>query len=106
MIIGVFVPLTAIGRWFTGLFGVKNDTYTGNVPYRLLATLITSIIYYIVITPTLSLLNYFVFHTTTIEQMFITMGLSAPIMILVGFTSSLISDVFAFKVAHRVDPTL
>lgn len=106
MCTGVFVPLTKIGRWFTALFHVKNDTYTGNVPYRLLATLITSIIYYIVISPTLALINYFIFRSTTIDQTLLNMALSAPLMLLVGFVSSLISDIFAFKVAHKVDPTL
>lgn len=106
MCVGIFVPLTRIGRWFTALFHVKNDTYTGNVPYRLLATLITSIIYYIVITPTLCLLNYFVFRFTDLTQTLLNMAISAPLMLLVGFTSSLISDIFAFKVAHRVDPSL
>lgn len=107
MCVGVFVPLTSIGRWFTGLFHVKNDTYTGNVPYRLLSTLIISLIYYLVITPTLSLLNYFAFKTVaTIGQVFLNMLINFPFMILVGFVSSLISDIFAFKVAHKVDPTL
>ena len=106
MCIGCFVPLTKIGRWFTALFRVENKTYTGNVPYRLLATLITSIIYYIIITPTLSLFNYFVLRATTIDQTLLNMAISAPLMLLVGFTSSLISDIFAFKVAHKVDPSL
>ncbi len=106
MCIGVFIPLTKIGRWFTALFHVKNDTYTGNVPYRLLATLITSIIYYLIISPTLALMNYFIFHSTTIEQTLLNLAISAPLMLLVGFVSSLISDIFAFKVAHKVDPSL
>lgn len=107
MCVGIFIPLTTIGRWFTGLFHVKNDTYTGNVPYRLLATLIITLIYYSVITPTLSLLNYFAFKTVaTIGQMFLNMLIQFPFMLLVGFVSSLISDIFAFRVAHKVDPTL
>lgn len=105
MCVGVFVPLTAIGRWFTGLFHIKNDTYTGNVPYRLLATLISSVIFYVTITPTLTLLNYFAFHYTSLKSTFISMIIAAPVMLLVGFTSSLISDIFAYKVAHKVDDT-
>ena len=105
MIIGYFVPLTTIGRWFTHLFKVKNDTYTGNVPYRLLATLISSLIFYIGITPVLTLFNYFVFKSMTIGQALLNMAIQAPLMLLVGFVSSLISDIFAFKVAHHYDPT-
>ncbi len=106
MCIGTFVPLTNIGRWFTGLFHVKNDTFTGNVPYRLLATLIISLIYYSVITPTLTILSVLVFKVSTWDKALISMGVNFPIMILVGFVSSLISDIFAFKVAHHIDPSL
>lgn len=106
MCIGIFVPLTDIGRWFTALFHVKNDTYTGNVPYRLLSTLICTLIYYLVITPTLTLISVLGFKTATWNQALITMAISFPIMIIVGFTSSLISDIFAFKIAHHYDPTL
>lgn len=105
MCVGVFVPLTTIGRWFTALFHVKNDTYTGNVPYRLLATLISSVIFYITITPTLTVMNYFLFGATNITSLLINMLIAAPVMLLVGFTSSLISDIFAYKVAHKVDDT-
>ncbi len=104
MIIGMFVPLTKIGRWFAGLFHVRNDTYTGNMPYRLLATLIITIIYYVAITPTLTLFNYFVLHIyNTPNQAFFSMLLNIPIMLLVGFVSSLINDIGAYKVAHLID---
>ena len=69
MLVGNFIPLTRIGRWFAGLFGVRNDTYTGNMPYRLLATLIITCIFYVCITPALTLFNYFVLKVyTTPEQ--------------------------------------
>ena len=104
MVVGMCVPLTKIGRWFTALFHVKNDTYTGNMPYRLLATLIITCIYYIAITPTLTLFNYFVLHIyTTPTQAFVSMLINIPIMLLVGFVSSLINDVMAYKVAHMID---
>lgn len=108
MCVGVFMPLTNIGRWFTALFHIKNDTYTGNVPYRLLATLITSVIFYLIITPTLTLLNflmnkYWFGIETSMTSVLISMLIAAPIMLIVGFTSSLISDIFAYKVAHHVD---
>ena len=104
MIIGLFVPLTNIGRWFAGLFGVKNDTYTGNMHYRLLATLIITCIYYVAITPTLTLFNYFVLKIyTSPGQAAMSMIMNIPIMLLVGFVSSLINDIVAYKVAHKID---
>ena len=104
MTVGMFVPLTKIGRWFTALFHVRNDTYTGNMPYRLLATLIITLIYYVAITPALTLFNYFVLHIyTTPEQAFASMLVNIPIMLLVGFVSSLINDIGAYKVAHLID---
>lgn len=104
MLVGMFVPLTKIGRWFTGLFHVRNDTYTGNMPYRLLATLIITLIYYVAITPALTLFNYFVLKIYTApEQAFASMLVNIPIMLLVGFVSSLINDIGAYKVAHMID---
>ena len=104
MVVGTCVPLTKIGRWFTGLFHVKNDTYTGNMPYRLLATLIITLIYYTAITPTLTLFNYFVLHVyTTPNQCLMSFVINIPIMLLVGFVSSLINDIMAYKVAHMID---
>lgn len=104
MTVGMFVPLTKIGRWFTALFHVRNDTYTGNMPYRLLATLIITLIYYVAITPALTLLNYYVLHVySTASQAFASMLINIPIMLLVGFVSSLINDIGAYKVAHMID---
>jgi len=106
MCLGLFVPFTKIGRWFTALFGVKNDTYTGNVPYRLLATLITTIIYYLVVTPSLTVLNYFILRSQTAGQALLNMLINLPLMLLVGFVSSLLSDVFAYRVAHHINPEM
>lgn len=104
MVVGTFVPLTAIGRWFTALFHVRNDTYTGNMPYRLLSTLIITCVYYVAITPALTLFNYFVLHVfTTPAQCLISFLINIPIMLLVGFVSSLINDIGAYKVAHLID---
>lgn len=104
MLIGMFVPLTTIGRWFASLFHVRNDTYTGNMHYRLLATLIITVLYYCAITPTLTLLNYFVLHVySSPAQAWISLLINIPIMLLVGFVSSLINDIGAYKVAHMID---
>ena len=105
MCIGLFVPLTRIGRWFAGLFHVKNETYTGNMKYRLLATLSSSLIFYIIITPTLTMLNCFVFTKQGWNAALFSLIVNAPLMILVGFVSSLLSDLGAYKVAHHIDHT-
>ena len=106
MCVGLFVPITRIGRWFTALFKVKNDTYTGNVPYRLLATLIATLIYYAAITPALTILNYFILHSQTASQALFNMLINLPLMLLVGFVSSLLSDIFAFRIAHHINPEM
>lgn len=112
LIISNFVPLTAIGRWFTGLFHVPNDTYTHNMKYRLLATLIISFIFFIIISPTLTILNSFVFPAIegkdplTWKQALFIFLLNTPLMLLVGFVSSLINDIVAFKAAHAIDNSL
>ena len=104
MLVGMLVPLSRIGRWFTALFHVKNDTYTGNMPYRLLSTLIITLIYYVAITPSLTLFNYFVLKIyTTPAQAGVSFLINIPIMLIVGFTSSLINDVGAYRVAHMID---
>ena len=103
MLVGTFVPLTKIGRWFTGLFHVRNDTYTGNMKYRLLATFIITLIYYVSISPVLTLLNWWLGVYNTPAQMGMSFLVNIPIMLLVGFVSSLINDIGAYKVAHMID---
>lgn len=103
MMIGLFIPLTRIVKRFTGLFHVKNDTYKGNIKYRLLATLITTLIFFIIINPTLTVLNYFLLGSEDIYECFINWLINIPIMLIVGFTSSFISDFFAYQAAHKID---
>ena len=111
LLISNFIPLTAIGRWFTGLFGVPNETYTGNMKYRLLATLIISFIFFIIISPTLTVINSFLFPALQgkdplpWQQVLLIFLINAPLMLLVGFVSSLINDIAAFKAAHAIDDT-
>lgn len=111
LLISNFIPLTAIGRWFTGLFHVPNDTYTNNIKYRLLATLIVSLIFFIIISPTLTIINSFVIpaiqgtEPLTWKQALFIFLVNAPIMIVVGFVSSLLNDIVAFKAAHAIDNT-
>lgn len=109
LLISNFIPLTAIGRWFTALFHVKNDTYTGNMKYRLLATLIISFIFFIIVSPTLTAINCFIYPAIKGEeilswkQALFLFLINAPLMLLVGFISSLINDIAAFKAAHAID---
>jgi hypothetical protein len=104
MLIGLFVPLTAIGRWFTGLFHVENKTYANNLRYRLLATLISSLIFYLIISPSLTVMNYFLIGAGDPLNTLYHWLLNFPFLFLVGYTSTLISDLPAYKVAHNVDP--
>ena len=111
IMISNFVPLTSIGRWFTGLFHVPNETYTGNVKYRLLATLSSTIIFYIIISPTLTLVNCVIYplikHQPMLSggQILLSMLINMPILLLVGFVSSLINDLMAYRAAHHIDHT-
>ena len=109
LLISNFIPLTAIGRWFTGLFHVPNETYTGNMKYRLLATLIISFIFFIIISPTLTVINCFIYPAIqgkdplSWQQALLIFLINAPLMLLIGFVSSLINDIMAFKAAHAID---
>ena len=109
IMISNFIPLTAIGRWFTGLFHVPNETYTGNVKYRLLATLSSTFVFYIIISPTLTIVNCVIYPAIRNEpmlsggQIFLSMLINMPILLLVGFVASLINDLMAYRAAHHID---
>ena len=111
LLISNFIPLTAIGRLFTSLFHVPNETYTGNMKYRLLATLIISFIFFIIISPTLTVINCFIYPAIqgkdplSWQQALLIFLINAPLMLLIGFVSSLINDIMAFKAAHAIDNT-
>ena len=111
ILISNFIPLTAIGRWFTGLFHVPNETYTNNIKYRLLATLSSTIIFYLIISPTLTLVNCVIYPLMKNEpvmsgkQILLSMLINMPILLLVGFVASLINDLAAYKAAHHIDHT-
>lgn len=109
LVISNFVPLTRIGRWFTKLCKVPNDTYTGNIRYRLLATLSSTIIFYIIISPTLTVFNCIIYPLIHGEpvmsggQILLSFLINMPILLLVGFVASLINDLAAYKAAHYID---
>lgn len=109
LIISNFIPLTAIGRWFTKLCHVPNETYTGNIKYRLLATLSSTIIFYAIISPTLTVVNCVIYPLikgiplASAGQVLLSFLIQMPILLLVGFVSSLINDLGAYKAAHSID---
>ena len=109
IMISNFIPLTAIGRWFTKLCHVPNETYTGNIRYRLLATLSSTFIFFIIISPTLTLINCVIYPLIKHEpimsggQILLSFLINMPILLLVGFVSSLINDLAAYKAAHYID---
>ena len=105
MLIGLFVPLTAIGKWFTGLFHLPNNTYTGNLPYRFLATFASSFIFYFTISPVLALTNFFLLPNQDPQVCLIKWLINIPFMLFVGFSSTLLSDLFGYKAAHHIDKT-
>ena len=103
--IGFFIPLVKIGRWFTALFGVKNDTYTHNVAYRCLATFISSLIYSLILSPLSYFINRLIYAPGYPVNHFIIDCLKTiPVMVAVGFVSSLFFDIPVYKLAHKIDP--
>lgn len=105
MMIGLFMPLMGLGKWFTAAFGVKNDTYTHNMAYRLLATFFISVIYSLILSPLSYLINQLIFNPgfSVIQYIFDCLK-TIPVMIGVGFMSSLFFDIPAYRVAHKIDP--
>jgi hypothetical protein len=104
MIVGLFVPLVKIGKWFTGLFGVKNDTYTGNLPYRLLATAISSLIFFVALNPFLAFFNTVLLGGGSFLDFLFGWIRNVPLMIMTGFVLSLVFDIPAYRLAHHLDP--
>ena len=93
ILISNFIPLTAIGRWFTGLFHIPNETYTGNIKYRLLATLSSTIIFYLIISPTLTVVNCVIYPLILNEPVMsgkailVSMLINMPILLLARFVA-------------------
>ena len=105
IVIGLVVPLVSIGKWFTALFGVKNDTYTHNLSYRLLATFIASLVYSLILSPLSYLSNRLIYDPNyPIGQYVLDCLKTIPVMVGVGFVSSLFFDIPAYRVAHKIDP--
>lgn len=105
MFIGLVIPLVWLGRWFTHLFGVKNDTYTHNPAYRLLATFFSSLIYSCLLSPLSYLINRLIYDPSyPIGQYALDCLKTIPVMVGVGFLTSLLFDIPAYKIAHKIDP--
>ena len=105
MAIGLILPLVGLGKWFTGLFHVKNDTYTHNLAYRLLATFFVSFLYSLILSPISYLINRLIFDPNyPLAKYVLDCMKTIPVMIGVGFVSSLFFDIPAYKAAHKIDP--
>lgn len=105
ILIGLIMPFLWLGRWFTALFGVRNDTYTHNMLYRCLATFFTSFLYSLILSPISYLINRLIYDPMyPIGQFTIDCLKTIPVMIAVGFVTSLLFDVPAYKAAHAIDP--
>lgn len=104
MAVGLFIPLVRIGRAFTALFHVDNRTYTHNLPYRLLATLSASAIFYLAISPLLSVVNYFLVPGKTPQEVTLAFFHNLPLLFLIAFSVSLLADLPAYRLAHHLDP--
>jgi len=103
MLVGNFVPLTQIGRWFAKICHVRNDTFKGNIKFRLVSELIISAIYFIAISPALTLFNWAVGVYKNGAEAGIGFLLNMPFMFITGYFVALVIDYFAYKVAKKID---
>ncbi len=102
--VSLFVPLVWLGRIVTHLLGVKNDTFTHNMMYRCIATFFYSIIYFLALNPLLTIINGLYFGTLSLDNSFFFNWLrDIPLMIYIGFTASIICDIPAYRLAHKID---
>ena len=101
--ISMFIPLVTIGKWFTARFNVDNETYTSNIKYRLLASLIISLIYFVVLNPTITTLDYFLCNIQDGYAYFLDWCWQAPIILVTSYCYSIGSDYVAYHLAHLVD---
>ena len=105
ILIGLIMPFLWLGRWFTGLFHVRNDTYTHNIMYRVLATFFVSLLYSLILSPLTYLINRLIYDPSyPIGQYVIDCWRTIPVMVAVGFVSSLLFDIPAYRAAHAIDP--
>lgn len=102
VIVGFILPLVKIGKWFTKLFNIENETYTNNLYYRLLATFIINLVFFIFINPTITIVNFFVYNQDS-SIAFLNWLWTAPYVFIIGYFSSLIGDFIAYRCAHKID---
>ncbi|HNX16167.1 MAG TPA: hypothetical protein PKO28_02175 [Bacilli bacterium] len=105
ILISLFVPLVGLGKWFTSLFGIEHETFTNNLMYRLLATLFSSFIYFMILNPVLAVFNVVISGVWLNVPLWLFNWMrSLPGMLAVGFFSSLFFDIPAYRIAHKIDP--
>lgn len=102
--ISLFIPLVNWGRKFTKIFNVDNKTFTHNFKYRVIATFLYTCIYFAILNPILALTNNLVYSTwVPLNEYLFNLARTIPLMIMVGFSSSLLFDIPAYKLAHKID---
>ena len=101
--VSAFVPLVKIGKWFTKKFNVPNETYSGNIKYRLLAVFIITMIFFIFVNPVLTTFNYFYYQKTDSLGAFLDWLISLALVLVVSYLVSLVSDFFAYRLAKKID---
>lgn len=102
--VGLFFPLVKLGRWFTAKWDVDNETYTGNILYRMLATMSITLVFFFFVSPSLSILNHFLIPGSTPQGTVEFWCRCALPLLTVGFAVSLPADYVAYHIAHRIDP--
>lgn len=103
MYVGLYFPLIKIGAKFTSLFKIKTDTYYHNIPYRILSTLAISFIFYITINPVICFYNVIILFDQDIYSFLYSLAINILPMLVIGFLTSLISDLPAYKISTKID---
>ena len=101
--VSAFVPLVKIGKRFTKKFNVPNETYSGNIKYRLLAVFIITMIFFIFLNSVLTTFNYFYYQKNDPLGAFLDWLISLPLVLVVSYLVSLVSDFFAYRLAKKID---
>lgn len=102
-LVGMFIPLAKIGKWFASLFKVDTTSYTGHMPYRLLSIFMITVIFWCFISPSLTILNILL-NVTDVGNGFLAMLYNIPIYWFVGWLTSLAGDAFATFIARKIYP--
>ncbi len=106
VIVGMSIPLVKLGRIVTNWFGVNNVTFEHNMLYRIIATFFYSCIYFSILNPFLTTVAILMGHASfpNFYAFFISWLRGIPLMLIVGFTASMVFDRPCFLLARRIYP--